>query len=515
MKRCGQFLHLALGAVVLFNFQSTAQAAAGKAKSPGAPRILSSLPPGTNPNRLPPGVRPGQQKGPATPNIIIIVADDLGWGDLGSYGQKLIKTPNLDRLAADGMRFTQAYAGSPQGNASRCALLTGMHSGHGYIRGNREVPLRAADRVIPELLRGTRRYETIALGKWNLGGKGTNGSPFKKGFNHWRGFVNQLHANNHYPNFIWCYEPGHRGVNSWNGDVQIHANNSGRRAVYSTDLLTKAALNTIRIYRPSWETGYRPFFLYLSYTAPHANNELARKTGQGNEVPTDFPYTGERWPRAEKNKAAMITRLDSAVGQIMAKLREYNIDEDTVIFFTSDNGPHQEGGNDPQFFRSAGPFKGIKNSLYEGGLRVPMLVRWTGKVKANSVSNEPFPLWDIMPTVLQIARIPSPREIDGVSIMPTLIGLPQKSRHKYLYWESHYPHSKQAARKGNWKVIRPAAGKALELYDLSVDAGEQLNVAARHPEIIRDFETFLRTARTRSLHWPITMPGQTAATNRR
>ena len=515
MKDCGHFVYLALGALAFFNFQTQAQPALGKAKGRGAPRVIRGLLPGTQPARqLPPGVRPGEQKGPTTPNIILIVADDLGWGDLGSYGQKLIKTPHLDRLAAEGMRFTQCYAGSPVGNASRAVMLTGLHSGHSYIRGNRGVPLRGADRIIPEMLRGTAQYETIALGKWNLGGKGTNGSPFKKGFNHWRGFVDQLHANNHYPKFIWCYEPGHRGVNSWNGDVQIHANHNGRRSVYSTDLLTKAALNAIRIYRPSWETRYRPFFLYLSFTAPHANNELARKTGQGNEVPTDYPYTRENWPRAEKNKAAMITRLDIAVGQLMAKLKEYNLEEDTVIFFTSDNGPHQEGGNDPKFFRSAGPFRGIKGSMHEGGLRVPMIVRWAGKIKANTVSEQVFPLWDMLPTILQIARIPSPREIDGISKMPTLIGLPQKQQHKYLYWESHQGGSKQAARKGNWKVIRPAPGKALELYDLSRDPGETQNVAARNPEVIRGFETFLRTARTRSLHWPITMPGQKSATNR-
>ncbi|MDP7010150.1 MAG: arylsulfatase [Verrucomicrobiota bacterium] len=475
---------------------------------PGTPRVLQGVGPGPRSNTgLPLGIRPGQQKGPTTPNIIFIMADDLGWGDLGCYGQKLIKTPHLNRLAAEGMRFTQCYAGSPMGDASRAVMLTGMHSGHSYIRGNRGIPLRGADLIIPMYLRGTRKYETIALGKWNLGGKGTRGAPFEKGFNHWIGFVDQIHANNHYPTFVWRYEPGIRGINSWNGDVQIPANH-GRRAVYSTDLLTKAALNTIRIYRPSWETGFRPFFMYLSYTAPHANNELARKTGQGMEVPNAFPYTGKKWPRAEKNKAAVITRLDNAIGQIMAKLKEFNMEEDTVIFFTSDNGPHQEGGNDPAFFSSAGPFRGIKRSLNEGGLRVPMIVRWTGKIKGNSVSEQVFPFWDLMPTILQIARIPTPREIDGISLMPTLIGLPQKQQHDYLYWESHVNGSQQASRKRDWKVIRPAPSKALELYDLSKDPGESQNVAAHNPEVIKEFETFLRTARTRSLQWPITMPGK-------
>ena len=407
------------------------------------------------------GLRPGQHKPPATPNIIFIIADDLGWGDLGSYGQNLIKTPNLDRLAADGMRFTQCYAGSPTGDASRAALMTGLHTGHGYIRGNGGLPLRGSDVIIPMYLRGTRKYETIALGKWNLGSKGTKGAPFEKGFNQWMGFVNQTHANNHYPTFVWRYTPGINGINSWNGDVQIHANN-GRRTVYSTDLITKAALNAIRIYRPSWENRHRPFFLYVSYTAPHANLDLAKRVGQGMEVPSDFPYTSQRWPRAEKNKAAMITRLDEAVGKIMRQVKTFGIEKETVIFFTSDNGPHREGGNDPAFFKSAGGFRGIKGSLYEGGIRVPMIVSWPGKVKANSVSQQVFPFWDVLPTMLQIARIPSPREIDGISLMPTLIGLPQKEKHDYLYWETHIDGSKQAARSGDWKVIRPAPGKSLE-----------------------------------------------------
>ena len=228
-------------------------------------------------------------------------------------------------------------------------------------------------------------------------------------------------------------------------------------------------------------------------------------------MPNDYPYTREKWPRAEKNKAAMITRLDNAVGQIVAKLKGYKMEEDTIIFFTSDNGPHQEGGNDPAFFKSAGPFRGIKRSLNEGGLRVPMIVRWTGKIKANSVSKQAFPFWDIMPTILQIARIPPPREIDGISLMPTLIGLPQKQQHDYLYWESHVNGSQQAARKGDWKVIRPAPGKALELYDLGRDPSESQNVALRNPKVIKEFEAFLKTARTRSVQWPITMPGNNAS----
>lgn len=477
------------------------------------PVPVPAIQPQTAPQKpkLIPPPKPGEKRGPDTPNIILIVADDLGWGDLGSYGQQLIKTPYLDQLAAEGMRFTQFYAGAPLGNASRCALLTGKHTGHTYIRGNRPASLRTIDTVIPMYLQGNAQYETIALGKWNLGSKGSPGEPFKKGFRHWLGFVDQAHANNHYPTYVWRYEPGIRGVNSWNGDVQIQANARGQRNAYSTDLLTKAALNAIRIYKPDWYKHYRPFFLYLSYTAPHANNQLAQKTGNGMEVPTDFPYSGEKWPRPERNKAAMITRLDTAIGQIMAKLKEYNLDEDTLILFTSDNGPHQEGGNNPAFFRSSGPFKGIKGHLYEGGLRVPMIARWTGKIKPNTVSDEPFAHWDVLPTLLSAARVSKPREIDGVSFMPTLIGQEQFKKHDYLYWEMHEYGSQQAARKGDWKVIRPAPGKALELYNLKRDPSETQNVASLNPKVIEEFENFLRTARTRSVLWPITQPKETAS----
>ena len=503
----GVLSFLTTGILGLFlNLNLSAQPVPIPVPAPGANPVA----PAQKPKLLPPP-KPGEKRGPDTPNIILIVADDLGWGDLGSYGQQLIKTPYLDQLAAEGMRFTQFYAGAPLGNASRCALLTGKHTGHSYIRGNRPASLRTVDTVIPMYLQGNAQYETIALGKWNLGSKGTPGEPFKKGFRHWLGFVDQTHANNHYPTYVWRYEPGIRGVNSWNGDVAIQANARGQRNAYSTDLLTKAALNAIRIYKPDWYKHYRPFFLYLSYTAPHANNQLAQKAGNGMEVPTDFPYSGEKWPRPERNKAAMITRLDTAVGQIMAKLKEYKLDEDTLILFTSDNGPHQEGGNNPAFFRSAGPFKGIKGNLYEGGLRVPMIARWTGNIKPNTVSEEPFAHWDVLPTLLSAARVSKPREIDGVSFLPTLLGREQFKKHDFLYWEMHEYGSQQAARKGDWKVIRPAPGKALELYNLKRDPTESQNVASLNAEVVTDFENFLRTARTRSVLWPITQPKETAS----
>ena len=460
--------------------------------------------------------RPAPPKGlggPRTPNIILIVADDLGWGDLGCYGQKKIKTPNLDRLAADGIRFTQYYAGAPSDSASRAALMTGLHSGHGYIRGDKDVALRLQDRLIPEVLK-TAGYNTCALGKWALGLQQSTAEPFRRGFDQWAGFVDQVHANNYYPAHFWRYDPGQivqKVVNGkatfakepFNGILELHMNKDGKRVAYAQDLLTKMALEYSRINRPFFDNGYRPFFLYLSYTTPHANLDLAKKTGNGMEVPNDMPYAAERWPLPEKNKAAMITRLDADVGKLMASLRQNNMDEQTVLIFTSDNGPHAEGGNDPAFFESAGPFRGIKRDLYEGGIRAPMIVRWTGKTKPGTVSQQVWAAWDLLPTLAEITRVPAPSELDGISMLPTFLGLKQDKQHEFFYWETHEGVSKQASRMGDWKAIRQSPGQALELYNLKDDTSESRNVAAGNPEVIVQFEEYLRTARTKSDHWPI------------
>jgi arylsulfatase A-like enzyme len=444
-------------------------------------------------------------KGPQRPNIILIVADDLGYGDLGSYGQQYIKTPFLDQMAGEGLRFTQAYAGAPIGSASRASLMTGLHTGHSYIRGNKNIPLRAKDITIAEVLRQAR-YKTLAFGKWGLGLENTTGEPFRKGFEHWAGFTTQEHADNYYPSFLWRFEPGIKGVNAFHGMLPIHRNREGRRVEYAQDLITKAALNAIRIYRPAFDNKFQPFFLYIGYTTPHANNSLFRKTGNGMEVPHNRPYDKYRWPMAERNKAAMISRLDLDIGKILARLKEYKMDKDTVVIFTSDNGPHAEGGVNPAYLRSAGPLRGIKRNLHEGGIRVPLIIRWTGKTKANTTSDLPVAAWDFLPTLAQAARTRAPRDIDGISFLPTLQGLPQNQKHPFLYWEFHQGGSQQAARMGNWKAVRPSLGKGLELYDLKTDIGETKNVAAQNPDVIIKIENFLRTARTRSTHWPLTKP---------
>ncbi len=420
---------------------------------------------------------------PAKPNIIFILADDLGYGDLGCYGQEKIRTPNLDRLAAEGMRFTQCYAGSTVCAPSRCCLLTGMHSGHGRIRGNARVPLEPGDLTVAEILKPAA-YKTAVFGKWGLGNEGTTGIPNKHGFDEWFGYLDQVHAHNYYPEFLW------RNERQW----QLRGNVNGQKGFYSHDWFTRTATNFIRINQK------RQFFLYLAYTIPHANNELKDK---GMEVPSDAPYSKEAWPQQEKNKAAMITRLDSDVGKLLDLLKQLKVDQNTIVFFSSDNGPHQEGGVDPKFFRSSGPLRGIKRDLYEGGIRVPMIVRWPGRIKAGSTSDQVWTFWDFLPTAAEIAGTKPPQGIDGVSMLPTLLGTNQTHQHEFLYWEFHERGFQQAVRMGDWKAVKSAADKPLELYDLKMDLGEMTNVAAHHPEIVTRIEDYLKTARSESKDWPI------------
>ncbi len=423
------------------------------------------------------------------PNILFILADDLGYGDLGCYGQKRIQTPNIDRLAAEGMRFTQCYAGSTVCAPSRCCLMTGVHTGHARIRGNARVPLEPGDLTVAEFLKPAG-YRTAAFGKWGLGNEGTTGTPNKHGFDEWFGYLDQTHAHNYYPEFLW------RNERQW----QVPGNANGQKGDYSHDWFTRASTNFIRINQKN------PFFLYLAYTIPHANNELKDK---GMEVPNDAPYSKEDWPQQEKNKAAMITRLDRDVGKILDKLKELRIDQDTIVFFSSDNGPHKEGGVDPKFFGSSGPLRGIKRDLYEGGIRVPMIVRWPGRIKAGSTNSQVWAFWDFLPTTAELAGLKPPKSIDGISMVPTLLGTTQTNQHEFLYWEFHERGFQQAARTGDWKAVKLSASKPLELYNLSTDLGEKENIADRHPDIVAQFEAFLKTARADSKDWPVKLNEET------
>lgn len=435
------------------------------------------------------------------PNVIFILADDLGYGDVGCYGQTRIRTPNLDKLAADGMRFTQFYAGTTVCAPSRAVLMTGRHSGHVSIRGNALVPLATNETTLAEVLKGSG-YFTGCFGKWGLGRENTGATPMKRGFDEWYGYLDQTHAHNYYPTQLWRSSTA-AGVADTALNVDGNAN--GAKGTYSHDLFTKAAQNFVRI--GHWE----PFFMYLAYTIPHANNELK---AHGMEVPSVEPYANEAWPEPEKAKAAMITRMDRDIGTILEQLRHYKIESNTVVFFSSDNGPHREGGVDSKFFNSAGPLRGIKRDMYEGGIRVPLIVRWPGHVPAGKVSDQVWAFWDILPTVAELTGAKTPSGIDGLSFAPTLLGRPQEKTHEFLYWEFHEGGSKQAARSGDWKVIRPGPGQALELYDLKADLGETNNVASSHAEVVARFENYLKTARTESAEWPMRTEAEEKAANR-
>jgi len=432
------------------------------------------------------------------PNIIFILAHDLGYGDLGCYGQTRIKTPNIDKLAAEGMRFTDFYAGSTVCAPSRCALMTGLHTGHAYVRGNANLPLRAQDRTVAEVLKDAGYY-TALIGKWGLGDQRSSGAPQNKGFDQFVGYLDQVHAHDYYTDHLARFDPKYPDQT----ETLILENQAGKKGKYIPDLLSAAALNFLKINKPDQFNHYRPFFLYFADIIPHANNEEATRSGNGMQVPSDGPYSDEPWPQVEKNKAAMITRLDADVGKVMEKLKELKLDENTIVFFSSDNGPHKEGGVDPNFFESAGPFRGIKRDLYEGGIRVPFIVRWPAAIKAGQTNDRLGAFWDLLPTVAQLAGAKYPTNLDGISLLPAFLGQPQTNRHEFLYFEFHERGFQQAVRMGDWKAVRPQSGQRLELYNLKSDPGEKQNIADKNPAIIAQIEDYLKTARADSERFPI------------
>jgi uncharacterized sulfatase len=443
------------------------------------------------------------------PNIIFILADDLGYGDLGCYGQKKIQTPCLDRMAAEGMRFTQFYAGSTVCAPSRCVLMTGQHTGHCWVRGNagKDNPqgqiLRAQDVTVSKVLRDAS-YATALIGKWGLGEPDTSGLPRRQGFDYFFGYLSQFHAHNYYPAFLWRNEervplknevpPGNLGF----GYTEFGQGWATKRVEYSHDLFAADALRWVE------QNRNKPFFLYLAVTTPHANNEGTRGTGNGQEVPDYGIYKDKDWTEPNKGQAAMITRMDRDIGRLLAKLKQLGLDERTLVLFSSDNGPHKEGGNDPEFFDPNGPLRGMKRDLYEGGIRVPALARWPGRIQAGVVSDHIGYFGDFMATAAELAGVEPPPNCDSISFAPTLLGQPERQkRHDYLYWEFHERGFAQAVRLGNWKAVRFGTKKPLELYDLKSDLGEERDVAAQHPEVIAKVETILKTARTDSDLFPI------------
>ncbi|HWA98076.1 MAG TPA: arylsulfatase [Pirellulales bacterium] len=433
--------------------------------------------------------------GPGRPNVIFILADDLGYGDLGCYGQTRIHTPVIDRLGAQGIRFTNAYAGCTVCAPSRCTLLTGLHTGHCWVRGNRITTLDGQP-TIASMLKSAG-YTTGVIGKWGMSMPDEPGPPGRQGFDYFFGYMTHVDAHNYYPEFLWENDQQVRLP----GNVVVKGV-ATERTTYAPDVVTSKALNFLEANRA------HPFFLYLAFILPHANNEAGKVDGRGMEVPSDAPYSREDWPQAQKNHAAMITRLDSDVGKVLAKLDELGIADNTLVFFSSDNGPHKEGGADPEFFDSAGPLSGYKRSMTEGGIRVPMLVRWPTTIKPGQTSDLPWAFWDVMPTLADVCGAQAPEKIDGISIAPTLVG-PERAdgpqrKHEYLYWEFHERGFHQAIRFGPWKAIRDGLDGRIALYDLSSDLAEEHDLSAEQTEIVAEAKKLLGSARTDSELFPVT-----------
>jgi len=426
------------------------------------------------------------------PNIIYIMTDDLGYGDLGCYGQKQIQTPNLDKLAAEGMKLTDYYAGCTVCRPSRLVLWTGQHTGHTPINSNAAYVFKPEDVTVAGLLQQAG-YATGGVGKWSMGKPGSGGEPIHHGFDFWCGYLDQSEAHNYYPTHLFRCAGDRVERLPLKGNVLLDdANARGRvadpkhRVTYSHDVMTDEALGFIRSNKG------KPFLLHVHWTIPHANNEGGRVTGDGMEVPDYGIYKDKPWPSTAKGHAAMITRMDGDVGRVVALLRELQIDRNTLIIFTSDNGPHSEGGHKHEYFDSNGPLRGFKRDLYEGGIRVPTIAWWPGMVAPGSQSSEPLAFYDFLPTACELAAVEAPKNTDGVSFLATLLGKPdQQAHHDYLYWKYG---KKEAVRMGTWKAVRLAPERPVELYDLSRDIGESRNIAAQHADIVEQMEAAMRQA---------------------
>lgn len=439
------------------------------------------------------------------PNIILILADDLGYADIGCYGQQKIATPNIDKLARQGMKFTQFYAGSTVCAPSRASLMTGLHTGHAAIRGNKgmnpegQFPLPDSVKTIANVLQ-KQGYKTGAFGKWGLGFITTTGDPQKKGIDEFYGYNCQTLAHNYYPDHLW---KNHERI-------ELPENNSSP-TTYSADLIHSKAIEFIND-----QSGSRPFFLYLPYTLPHGDviaphdsvyNYYVKKfkeqpAQRSVKLNDDEKHIYEPYPHAAF--AAMVARLDKYVGEVVASVNRKGLAENTLILFTSDNGPHKENGGDPEFFNGNGIYRGIKRDLYEGGIRVPLIACWKGKIKPG-INNSIAAQWDFYPTFQQLAGVTVSKNIDGISMVPSLL---QKAAtpHKYLYWEFHEGGGKQAILFGDWKGIKLNVStnkKALmELYNLKNDPGEKENVAAKFPSIVSRIEAMMIEAHVPNQRWP-------------
>ena len=438
------------------------------------------------------------------PNLIWVMADDLGYAELGCYGQKIIRTPRIDRMAAEGLRFTHYYAGATVCAPSRSVLITGQHHGRTRVRGNagRIDPaaqaLQPGDPSVAAVLRKAG-YRTALIGKWGLGdvGPAETGLPRKHGFDEFFGYLNQHRAHNHFTEYLWHNEKKVPLPHDVTPVGDFGGGYTEDPLFYADDLFTDAALTFVS------KNQDRPFFLYWSLIIPHANNERNRALGDGAHVPDYGPYTTEDWPDQDKGQAAMITRIDSYVGRLLDHLELLGIAENTLVIFTSDNGPHNESSHNLDRFQPAGPYSGIKRSLTDGGIRVPFIAWWPGTVKPGESDHAGyFPDW--MPTAAELAGAETPGSTDGISLVPTLLGKPdEQKKHEFLYWEFHERGFQQAALyDGRWKGIRRGGPDApVKLFDQENDPAEQTDVAARHPEIAEKIGAYLETARTPLAKW--------------
>lgn len=472
---------------------------------------------------------PVEREGP--PNIIYMLADDLGYGELGAYGQDKIRTPHLDRLAEEGMRFTQHYSGSPVCAPSRGTLLTGFHTGHSQIRDNFEVggypdpdelgqmPLDSATFTIGTMLQDAG-YVTAAIGKWGLGGRDSYGQPHFQGFDYFFGYLDQQLAHNFYPTHLWrngervdldnpYFHPHQRFEGDDPEDPAQYAQYSGNE--YSLDVMADDALEFLDRHQDE------PFFLYLPFTIPHLalqvpDSSLTEYDGQFDEE----PYLGDRsylpHHRPLSAYAAMITRMDAHIGRILDRLDELGLADNTVVMFTSDNGTTYTGGVDADYFESTAGLRGLKGSVYEGGIRVPLIARWPGHIAPGSVSDHVSAFWDMMPTFAELAGTQAPEGIDGVSFLPALLGEANQQPHEALYWEYHgLWNGAQAVRMGDWKAVRLGghddANAHIELYDLSTDPYEATDVAEQFPDVVRQMrEIMFSRDEARLPEWNFALP---------
>lgn len=461
------------------------------------------------------------------PNIIFILADDLGYGDLGSYGQQRIQTPNLDRMAEEGMRFTEHYAGSTVCAPSRSVLMTGLHSGHTPIRGNKEImpvgqyPLQYGTVTLPKILQEAG-YKTGGFGKWGLGYPGSEGEPSLQGFDEFFGFMCQRRSHFFYPEFLYhdlcgaaikkVILEGNRVENRSTENFQREgAGPPIEKSHYSQDVIMDKALEFIEKNRKT------PFFLYLPSQIPHASlqvpdDALSHYLDENGasifEEDTSHPfgaYTQTEMPKAMY--AAMVTLLDSYVGRIVEKLEELNLTDKTLIIFTSDNGSYSEGGYHYSMHNSNGELRGGKRDLYEGGIRVPFIAKWPDKIEPGTVSTHISYFPDMLPTFAELTNQPSPPGIDGISMVPVLLGQGEQKIHEYLYWEFHAQGGKQAIRKGHWKAVRlnviENRQSPIELFNLSEDISEETDLSGQYPEIVEEMDQLFREAHVPSELFPL------------